>query len=88
MSGWTEYVCILGEHQGVVLQHGGWAGGWECTIENWHITKCHGESRVIWVVKRMEKHECLSIIILNSVQGNKKIGWKFTEYDQEASQYV
>jgi len=36
----------------------------------------------------MEKHECLSIIILNSVQGNKKIGWKFTEYDQEASQYV
>jgi len=39
MSGWTEYVRILDEHQGVVLQHGSWAGGWECTIENWHIYK-------------------------------------------------
>lgn len=36
----------------------------------------------------MVKHECLSIISINRVQGNKENGWKFTEYDQEASDYV
>jgi len=70
---WMNWICVLDEHQGVVLQHGGWAGGWECTIENWHITTCHGESRVLWVVKWMEKHECLSTLLINSVQGNKKM---------------
>ena len=85
---WMNWICTVEEHQGVILQYGGWVGGWECTIENWHITKCYRESRFIWVVKWMVKHECLSIILINRVQGNKENGWKLTEYDQEASEYV
>jgi len=68
-----KWINTLVEHRGVVLQHGGWARGWECNIENWHIRKCHGEPRVIWVVKWMGKYECLWIILINSVQGNKKL---------------
>lgn len=83
-----NWMCIVDEHQGVFLQHGSWAGGWECIVENWHITKCHGESWFMRVVEWMVKHERLSIILISRVQGNKEYGWKFTEYDQEASDYV